>query len=194
MKKQILPNKGLSLRSRLVAPLASIGIIIFLLVGATGCTEKKATSGKESSLEAVTERIRPVGKVNVVSAPEETTGAEGTSSASEKEKPQEKSAAESQGASTAGQAASTATSGQGELARGKAVVEKSCAPCHSGNLPGAPVIGNSADWASRLSQGEETLIQHVINGYNAMPPRGGNPGLSNEDIAAAVNYLISQVK
>jgi cytochrome c5 len=193
MNKQIY-KKNLSLLRNPVVTVASIGIIALSLLGAAGCTEKKATSGKESSLEAVTERIKPIGKINVVAATEETTEVEDTASAPEEEA-QAEPAVEAQITDNTNEKPSPAENGkENPLTRGKAVVENNCAPCHSGNLPGAPVLGNPADWTTRLSQGKETLVEHVINGYNAMPPKGGNPSLSNEDIAAAVTYIISQVK
>ena len=82
-----------------------------------------------------------------------------------------------------------------ELAQGKVIVDANCRVCHAQGINGAPIIGNRKMWAPRLLQGKDTLIQHAINGYNydMMPPRGGNPNLSDNDIRLAVSYLVSQV-
>lgn len=88
-----------------------------------------------------------------------------------------------------------ATSLSPELAQGKVIVDANCRVCHAQGINGAPVIGNRKMWAPRLLQGKETLIQHAIDGYNydMMPPRGGNPNLSDNDIRLAVTYLVSRV-
>ena len=79
---------------------------------------------------------------------------------------------------------------------GQAVWQNNCQVCHAPGLAGAPRIGHQADWATRLTQGTDTLIDHAINGYagpggHEMPARGGNPALTDADITAAVNYMIS---
>jgi cytochrome c5 len=47
----------------------------------------------------------------------------------------------------------------------------SCALCHVKGVGGAPIVGKF-DWADRLEQGNELLLQHTIEGYNNMPPLG----------------------
>ena len=80
---------------------------------------------------------------------------------------------------------------------GQLIWQNNCKVCHGPGLAGAPRIGHQADWAARLTKGTDTLIDHAINGYagpggHEMPARGGNPSLTDADIAAAVNYMISQ--
>lgn len=83
-----------------------------------------------------------------------------------------------------------------ELLAGKAVVEKTCIACHGQGLNGAPILGNKKMWGKRLPQGEDVLVSHAINGFamEMMPPRGGNPDLSDEDIRNAVKYMMSLVQ
>ncbi len=76
---------------------------------------------------------------------------------------------------------------------GKAIVETNCAGCHGTGVLGAPKLGDKEAWAPRLKQGGEVLLQHALNGLNAMPPRGGNSTLSDEDMAAAVGHMLSLV-
>ncbi|CAK0758249.1 hypothetical protein CCP3SC15_230002 [Gammaproteobacteria bacterium] len=76
------------------------------------------------------------------------------------------------------------------LEEGKKIYITSCFACHETGAAGAPKRGDRAVWQPRLSQGMETLIAHVLNGFNAMPPRGGNPDLTEMDIATVIPYLV----
>lgn len=77
---------------------------------------------------------------------------------------------------------------------GEEIVNSVCVACHAQGINGAPVIGNKKMWSKRLSQGEALLIEHAINGYELMPAKGGRTELSDEDVAAAVRYMMSQVQ
>jgi cytochrome c5 len=70
----------------------------------------------------------------------------------------------------------------------------SCAACHDSGAAGAPKLGVKALWAARLAEGEETLVQHAIKGYNAMPAKGLCPTCSDDEIRGVVEYMISKAK
>ncbi|WP_413438197.1 c-type cytochrome [Sulfuriferula sp. GW1] len=72
---------------------------------------------------------------------------------------------------------------------GKQVFDEVCTACHTPGALGAPKFGNKADWAPRIKQGYDTLIKHAEQGIRQMPPRGGNPDLSDIEIARAVAYM-----
>ena len=72
---------------------------------------------------------------------------------------------------------------------GKQVFDEVCTACHTPGALGAPKFGNKADWAPRLKQGYDTLIKHAEEGIRLMPARGGNPDLSDIEIARAVAYM-----
>jgi cytochrome c5 len=57
-------------------------------------------------------------------------------------------------------------------------------------VAGAPKLDDAAAWAPRIALGKDALVQSVLNGKGAMPPKGGNPALSEEQIRAAVEYMI----
>ncbi|HTP83751.1 MAG TPA: c-type cytochrome [Alphaproteobacteria bacterium] len=76
-------------------------------------------------------------------------------------------------------------------ADGQAVYTQSCAACHN-NIK--PKIGDKAAWAPLIAQGTDTLVAAVIKGKGAMPPKGGKPNLSDDDIKAAVEYLESKAR
>lgn len=78
-------------------------------------------------------------------------------------------------------------------ADGKAVYDTKCVACHAAGVAGAPKLGDKAAWEPRLKQGTEALVQSVIKGKGAMPPRAGM-NVSDADAKAGVEYMISQVK
>lgn len=86
----------------------------------------------------------------------------------------------------------------GDLAQGAKVFKSTCALCHQTGAAGAPVLGNKADWGPRIARGKETLYDHALHGFTgskgAMPPKGGNTSLSDADVKAAVDYMVSQAQ
>ncbi|WP_018936978.1 c-type cytochrome [Thioalkalivibrio sp. ALJ24] len=73
------------------------------------------------------------------------------------------------------------------------IYQNVCAACHDTGASDAPIIDDSDEWASRFDdKGMDTLFDHSINGYNAMPPRGGDPNLSDEEVQRAVAYMLDQ--
>ena len=79
-------------------------------------------------------------------------------------------------------------------ADGKAIYEKSCAACHMTGAANAPKAGDKAAWEPRLKEGKDHLYEHAIKGKGAMPPKGGNASLSDAEVKAAVDYLVSLAK
>ncbi|MDO7598006.1 MAG: c-type cytochrome [Pseudomonadota bacterium] len=77
---------------------------------------------------------------------------------------------------------------------GQQIVTQVCSMCHSSGMMNSPKLGSKADWAPRIEKGIETLYSNAINGINMMPARGGRPDLSDDDIKAAVDYMVSLAK
>ncbi len=69
---------------------------------------------------------------------------------------------------------------------GEEVVKNGCAMCHAAGLMNAPKIGDKAQWEPRIAQGYETIVKHAIEGIRTMPARGGNPALTDLEMARAV--------
>jgi len=81
-------------------------------------------------------------------------------------------------------------------AAGKTTYNGTCVACHGSGLPGIPQLGDAAGWAPRIKQGNDTLYEHAISGYTGsagmpMPAKGGNPSLSDDDVKAAVDYMVA---
>ena len=82
----------------------------------------------------------------------------------------------------------------GGAADGKKVFDSTCTACHATGVAGAPKLGDKAAWAPRIKQGMDTLVQSATKGKGAMPPKGGNASLSDADLRAAIEYMVSQAK
>lgn len=72
---------------------------------------------------------------------------------------------------------------------GEEVFNAVCTSCHTAGALGAPKFKNSGDWAPRIKQGYDTLVKHALEGIRQMPARGGNPDLSDTEVARAVVYM-----
>lgn len=75
---------------------------------------------------------------------------------------------------------------------GEQVVKEVCQTCHGAGLLAAPKIGDQAAWKPRLAQGEKTLIAHALKGIRAMPAKGGNPNLSDDEVIGATVWMANQ--
>ena len=77
---------------------------------------------------------------------------------------------------------------------GEAVYSKSCANCHASGVLNAPKLDDKDAWSGLIAKGAETLTTNAINGVGKMPPKGGNMKLTDEEIKAAVAYMIESSK
>lgn len=75
---------------------------------------------------------------------------------------------------------------------GEQVYSATCSACHTAGVAGAHKLGDTAAWQPLIAKGFDALLKNAINGVNAMPPRGGNPSLSDLEVARAVVYLANQ--
>lgn len=76
---------------------------------------------------------------------------------------------------------------------GEMIFQQVCFVCHETGAGGAPLM-NADAWADRVGKGRDELISSVINGLGAMPPKAGRPDLTEEQIAATVDYILEQVQ
>src|SRR5690606_20233675 len=75
---------------------------------------------------------------------------------------------------------------------GQQVFESTCTACHTAGVAGAPKIGDNAAWAPFIKAGYEDMVKNAIHGVGAMPPKGGNPSLSDFEVERAVVYMANQ--
>ncbi|GHD81911.1 c-type cytochrome [Vogesella fluminis] len=105
--------------------------------------------------------------------------------------------AASQGEPAATQAAPAPQAASDTPHIGESPYKKTCSMCHASGAAGAPIAGNKGDWASRIAAGKEQLYQHAIVGFTGekgmMPAKGGNAALSDDEVKAAVDYMLSKL-
>lgn len=75
---------------------------------------------------------------------------------------------------------------------GQLTYQANCAACHDTGVAGAPKIGDQSTWSEHAAHGSEHLLSAVVDGKGAMPPRAGNPGLSDAEITAAIEYILTR--
>ena len=73
---------------------------------------------------------------------------------------------------------------------GETVYQKSCMSCHNTGAAGAPKLGDAAAWAPRVAAGKDTLWTNAVKGLNAMPPKGLCMDCSDDELMAAIDYIL----
>ncbi len=141
-------------------------ILAFILARAIGSASMEKVYGSPKAVEA---RIRPVGKVRI---------------AGEEPPPVEPAMQTATAAPAAPVAAPAKT--------GAEVYQVACLACHATGVAGAPKTGDKGAWDTRLQQGVDMLVTNAIKGKNAMPAKGGNPTLSDNDVKNAVMYILTE--
>ena len=70
--------------------------------------------------------------------------------------------------------------------------QMSCFACHGTGAAGAPLLDDADAWAERMAKGMDAVMVNVVNGVNAMPPKGLCMTCSDDNLRTLVNYMISQ--
>jgi len=138
-----------------------------MLLG-TGCSEKETTAPQEV---ATTQAPAPA--------------------VAEAEAPPPVEAAEPQAVAETPAAAEQADT-QTAAVDGQKIYQKSCQACHIAGVAGAPKLGDKAAWAPRIAKGNDALLSSAKNGLNAMPPMGTCMTCSDEELSAAIAYMVEQ--
>lgn len=81
---------------------------------------------------------------------------------------------------------------------GKVIFDNLCTACHTNGVGNAPTLDHS-HWDKRIAQGKDTLYKHAIEGFTGpdggiMPPKGGNPALTEEQVKATVDWMVGNLK
>ena len=100
-------------------------------------------------------------------------------------------------ANAAASAAASAQVAYGGTMDGSVVFNNLCTGCHTSGAGGAPTL-DAAHWTARLAQGKDVLYKHAIDGYTGpdggvMPAKGGNPALTDDQVKATVDWMLSQI-
>ena len=77
---------------------------------------------------------------------------------------------------------------------GEDVYKGSCQACHAAGVGGAPKFGDKGLWKDRIAKGMDTLHTHALGGFNAMPPKGTCMSCSDDEVKAAVDFMVKNSK
>ena len=81
-------------------------------------------------------------------------------------------------------------------ADGEAGYNSGCLACHMPGVAGAPKLGDKDAWTARIAQGIEVMYENAIQGFQGqtgmMPAKGGFVHLSDDEVKAAGDYMVSQ--
>ena len=77
-------------------------------------------------------------------------------------------------------------------APGQNIYQKSCQACHATGVAGAPKLGDKEAWAPRIAKGNDALLLSVTNGLKAMPPKGTCMSCSEDELRAALEYMVGE--
>ena len=83
------------------------------------------------------------------------------------------------------------------LAQGEKVFNASCKSCHATGKDknDAPQLSDAPEWKQRMGGGRAALYKSSLEGftgYYVMPAKGGNPALSDDQVKAAVDYILDR--
>ena len=148
---------------------ASLPMLALVVLLGTGCAEKDSTAQQESmpAQAPAPQMAEPATPPVEESAPPATT--------------------ETQAAAPA---ATTET--QTAAVDGQGIYKASCQACHAAGVAGAPKLGDKDAWAPRIAKGNDAMYTSVMKGLNAMPPKGACMSCSDDELRAAVDYMVEQ--
>ncbi len=176
MSSPVTPTDRIFLKhfAMLIGFLAVIALLLIALGAHIYASHPPEQSPKAAA--AVSERVAPVGAVYAGD-----TGRAAMAAAQE-----------------AAKAAAASQVAYGGTTDGKTIFGNLCHACHETGAGGAPKLTDKAAWAPRVAEGLDTLIKHATDGFTGksgvMPPKGGNPALTDDQIKATVQWMVNQVK
>ena len=147
-----------------------IPFVALLMLAGVGCSEKETSTTQEAApaMESAAPEAAPPAEVTEP-APEP---------AAEPTEPQA--------------AAEAAAESQTAAVDGQKIYQASCQACHAAGVAGAPKLSDKAAWVPRIAKGNDALMSSVKNGLNVMPPKGGCMSCSDDELRAAIEYMVAE--
>ncbi len=152
----------------MLAAMALLTIVLIIIANVVGSTlDDEITSRKnDAKTKELIARIAPIGKI-AFGNPAEAAQTQATPAA------------------------------PAEAISGEATYNAACAACHAQGVAGAPKFADGGAWNERVAKGKDALYGNAIKGYQGkagyMPPKGGNASLSDDQVKAAVDYMVENI-
>lgn len=157
--------------SGLIATLVALTVVMFIVANVVEGKAKKPQASLDA--KALAERIKPVGEISVASSSPIMDIIIPVAAAKKK-----------------------VVADDGNV--GRKVYNGTCGTCHTAGIAGAPKLGDWAAWKDRIAQGNDLLYTHALKGFAGktgfMPAKGGNAALADDDVKAAVDFLVHEAK
>lgn len=171
-----------------------VPIVLLLLIAFYIGSSSQPPAGSEALATAeVDARVAPVGSAAVAASSQAAAQQNAASMTTAAAAPAASAAATTPAGSSSGAAVPVAVT----KVDGKGLYESTCIACHGAGVAGAPKVGDKAAWAPIIAQGDAVLYDRAIHGYTGklgmMPPKGGSSA-SDDDVKAAVDYMVAQSK
>jgi len=98
--------------------------------------------------------------------------------------------------STAMAQADTAQAAEQGPRTGEQVYQQFCSTCHKTGVANAPKFADKAAWQPRIAKGKDVLYQSAMNGVagTAMTPKGSCMNCSDDELKAAVDYMVENAQ
>ena len=85
-----------------------------------------------------------------------------------------------------------ASAAPAEPRSGEEVYNTACAACHGTGVANAPKFRDAAGWEARMGKGIDGLLASAIAGIGTMPPRGGVPTVTDDELRGAIEHMVPQ--
>ena len=158
--------------------LGLVGVTVAIIVLALSLRSEPDPTANPSQVRFANERIAPVADVRAGEAGKAALA--------------ESAAAAVPAAPPVAAGTQPAAAGAAAVVDGKQVYDTVCTVCHAAGVAGAPIPGSDMMAQRHADKGTEGLVASVISGLNVMPPRAGRPDLTDEQIRAAVDFMLQQ--
>ncbi|MCY4213514.1 MAG: c-type cytochrome [Gammaproteobacteria bacterium] len=146
----------------------NVMLVAALLVGGVGGAWNGGLAAADSA-DDIRERLKPFGGVCRVG--QDCGGLEG-------------------GDVAAVSAPAVAAGGTATELGGQQIYDQFCFACHNTGVGEAPLFGSLEQWQPRIDQGMEQMLAVSLAGRGLMPPMGTCITCSEEEMRAAIQYMV----
>jgi len=98
------------------------------------------------------------------------------------------------GAEAAASVPAVAATGAATGLSGQQIYDQFCFACHNTGVGEAPLFGSLEQWQPRIDRGMEQLLAVSFAGRGLMPPMGTCISCSEDEMRAAIQYMVDSAQ